>query len=767
VFESLFSFLFKYEQLVFQQGQFVLGASRSMWLAAGVAGLAAAYALWSYRQLAALRVRDRAILLTLRVALIGVALFALLRPMLLLKVAVPQQNFVGILLDDSRSMQIGDQDGKPRSDFLISQLGRSDAPLLTELGKRFQVKVFRFSSSAERLQSTADLTFQGTGTRLGEVFDRARQELSGLPVAGLVLATDGSDNSEKTLDDSLAALKAQAMPVFAIGIGRDRLTRDIQITRVETPRRSLKGSSLVLDVVVTQTGYAGAKVPLFVEDDGRVVSSQDIVLPGDGESETVKVRLKASETGPRVFKFRVPVQANEEVAQNNQRESLIEVYNRREKILYLEGQPRPEPKFIRRATENDDNLQVVLLWRTAEATVTVPDKYLRLGVDGPEELQNGFPQTREELFSYRGIILGSVEASAFTPEQQRMLEDFVDIRGGGLLALGGERSFSEGGWAGTPLADALPVVLDPGSRGPQYPPAELVVQPSRAGLTHPSTQIADSADDVAAKWKDLPMLTSLNPLVETKPGANVLLTGKDSRGREQVVFAYQRYGRGKALVLPVQDTWLWRMHSKMDVKDVTHATFWQRLIRWQVDGVPDRVMASATPDRVQRGEPMTLTAEVVDPEYKGINDGRITARVTAPSGKVEDVPMDWTVEHDGEYRARFTPAEDGLYKVSLGGTTRDGKETGRGSMTVRVAPSDAEYFDAAMRAPLLQRVAEQTEGRYYAAKDAAAVVDAITYSGKGITVVEERELWDMPVNLILLLGLMGSEWLYRRSRGLA
>ncbi len=141
--------------------------------------------------------------------------FALLRPVLLLKVAVPQQNFVGILLDDSRSMQIADQDGKPRSEFLISQLGRPDAPLLTELGKRFQVKVFRFSSSAERLQSAADLTFQGTGTRLGEAFDRARQELSGLPVAGLVLATDGSDNAERTLDESIAGLKSQAMPVFA------------------------------------------------------------------------------------------------------------------------------------------------------------------------------------------------------------------------------------------------------------------------------------------------------------------------------------------------------------------------------------------------------------------------------------------------------------------------------------------------------------------------------------------------------------------------
>ena len=80
----------------------------------------------------------------------------------------------------------------------------------------------------------------------------------------------------------------------------------------------------------------------------------------------------------------------------------------------------------------------------------------------------------------------------------------------------------------------------------------------------------------------------------------MLLTGVDGRGREQVAFAYQRYGRGKTLVLPVQDTWLWRMHSKMDVKDMTHHTFWQRLVRWQVDGVPDRVMASAVPDRCRR-----------------------------------------------------------------------------------------------------------------------------------------------------------------------
>jgi uncharacterized membrane protein len=423
---------------------------------------------------------------------------------------------------------------------------------------------------------------------------------------------------------------------------------------------------------------------------------------------------------------------------------------------------------VKLATEDDDHLQIVLLQRTASATATVPDKYYRRDVDGAEELQSGFPSSREELFAYRAIILGSIEASAFTPDQLRMLEDFVDVRGGGLIALGGLRSVSEGGWAGTPLANALPIALDAAAPKPFDPPLELIVRTTRAGESHPATQIAEG-EAQAAKWLELPALTAVNaaPLSALKPGATALLTGTDERGRDQVVLAYQRYGRGKTLAMPVQDTWMWRMHAKMAVEDKTHHTFWQRLARWLVDGVPDRVMVSARPDRVQRGEPVALTADVMDPEYVGINDGRITARVTAPSGKVESVPMEWNIEHAGEYLARFTPSEDGLYRVAVEGTNRAGLDVGRGATAVRVAPSDAEYFDAAMRAPLLERLARESDGRFFRAANTGGLVDAITYSGRGITVVEERDLWDMPVILLLLLASMGGEWLYRRRRGLA
>ena len=119
------------------------------------------------------------------------------------------------------------------------------------------------------------------------------------------MVTDGADTSDAAIDEPLASLKARSIPVFTVGVGQERFERDIQVTRVETPRAVLKGTALVVDVVLSQTGYGGQTVPLTVEDDGRIVSTQDVKLPADGESATVKVRFTASEAGPRLFRFRV------------------------------------------------------------------------------------------------------------------------------------------------------------------------------------------------------------------------------------------------------------------------------------------------------------------------------------------------------------------------------------------------------------------------------------------------------------------------------
>ncbi len=550
-------------------------------------------------------------------------------------------------------------------------------------------------------------------------------------------------------------------PVFPVGVGQDHFARDIQISRVETPRSTLKGTSLSVDVVLTQTGYAGQSVPLQVEDEGRIVSSQKVTMPPDGQSATVRVTFTASDAGARLYRFKVAPQDGEQVTQNNTRDALVEVADRKEKVLYMEGEPRYEVKFIRRALEDDQNLQVVILQRTAE------DKYLRLDVGSPDELIGGFPKTREELFAYRAFILGSVEAASFSPDQLRMLADFVSKRGGSLLMIGGRRSFAEGGWAGTPVAEVLPVELEGAARtgGPEEA-TWLSIHPTRAGATYPVTQLADTEQASNAKYNDMPQLTAVNEVRTPKPGATVLLTGTDDRRQDHIALAFQRYGRGKSMVFPIQDSYLWKMDATIPVTDTTHSMFWRRLVRWLVDGVPSPVSINTSIDRVEPGEPMKLTAEIEDPAFVEVNDAQVIATVTAPSGKTTEVPLQWTVTRDGEYGRSFVPDEPGKYQVKAT-ATRGQKDLGSNTTYARASAGDSEYFDAAMRSSLLNRIAEETGGHFFTPADAAKLPEAISYSGRGVTVVEERDLWDMPAVLMLLLGLIAAEWGFRRKRGLA
>jgi uncharacterized membrane protein len=760
VFETLFQFLFEYRPDVFRQGDFRFAPPAGAPVAAVVVIAALAIAFVSYRVLRSrVQWRERAVLGGLRIAALAIILFCIFRPVLVVKAAIAQQNVVGILIDDSRSMQLPETNAgtASRADRVRQTFGNPDSAMMKALADKFLVRTFRFSSASSRVSAPSDLTFSGTQTRLANAIESARQELAGLPVSGLVLVTDGADTTDSTAADALLASKAEALPVFTVGIGPETLSHDIQVGRVQTPRTALKGTSLLVDAVLTQTGYAGQTVTLDVEDGGRIVGSQPVRLPADGDPVSVRVRFTATEAGPRVFRLKVAPQAGEVVVQNNQRDVQIDIRDRKERILYYEGEPRFEMKFARQAIKDDPNLQLVTLQRTAE------NKHLRLDIDAAGvELASGFPKTREELFAYRGLVLGSVEASAFNADQLRMIAEFVDVRGGGLLLLGGARAFAEGGYAGTPLAEVMPVIL--GSSSGAF--THVKVHPTRAGQAHAVTQLGDTEQASAERWKTMPPLSTVNMIDALKPGATALLSGTDDRRRERVVLAYERYGRGKSVAFPVQDSWMWQMHSTIRLEDQTHENFWRQLLRWLVDGVPDAVETRPVTDRVEPGQPVALTADVVDPRFVELNDATVVAHVTSPSGKTSAMPLQWTGERNGQYRASFPTNESGWYQAKLE-ATREGKTVGTAVTNIRAVPDDAEYFDATMHAPLLQRIAKETGGRFYKPDAMTSLPDDLKYSGRGVTAVEERELWHMPVLLMALVTIVCAEWGLRRAWRLA
>ncbi|HSC29831.1 MAG TPA: glutamine amidotransferase [Vicinamibacterales bacterium] len=760
--ESLFQLFFNYRPVIFQQGEFRLVPSTGAYVAAGLAAAAIAVAILTYRTAQSRSpARHRLVLAGIRAATLLLLLTCLFRPVLVIKAAVPQQNFLGVLIDDSRSMQIADWGEGTRGTFARQVFGTADSALLKTLSDRFVLRTFRFSSASTRVSGPDELTFGGAQTKLGAALDGARQELAGLPLAGLVVVSDGADTTDAELTEALLALKAAAVPVFTVGVGREQVERDIQIDRVSTPRSALKGTSLMIDVLVTQTGYAGETVMLDVENDGRIMGSQEVKLPIDGEPAAVRVRFTATEAGPRVFRFRIAPRPGELITQNNQRDALIEIRDATEKILYFEGEPRQEMKFLRRAVAEDKNLLITTLQRTAD------NKYMRLDVDGPDELVAGFPRTREELFAYRGLILGSVEAGAFTGDQLRMIAEFVERRGGGLLALGGGRAFAEGGYAGTPVAEALPMVIERPARSLEgLPLSRIRVRPTRAGEAHALAQIAPTEAASLARWNELPGLTTVNDLREVKAGATILLNGTDEGRRTRPVLAFQRYGRGKTIAFTPQDSWHWQMDVSISVEDMTHENFWRQLLRWLVDGVPEAVDVHTSAERVEAGEQITLTADVVDKAYVELNDARVVATVTTPAGAPLEVPLQWTGERNGQYRGSFTAPEEGMYLARVE-ASREGQSIGAGIAHVRAAPGDAEYFDPVMHAARLQRIADETGGRFYTADRASGVPEDLKYTGRGVTTIEERDLWHMPIVLMLLVGLVCAEWGYRRAVGMA
>ena len=771
---ATFAFLFKYRPAVFQQGDLAFGAPAPVIVLLLVGLALGAPAVLSYVGVRGKSSRkDRIILGAIRVAALATLLVCLFRPKLLLSSAVPHRNYVGVLVDDSRSMRIADRAGRARADFVRDSVSTERSTLIAALRQRFQVRVYRFGGTANRLADSAALQFNENETRLGDALEAARRELESLPTSGLVLVTDGADNSRTAMSDELLTLRARSVPVFTIGVGAEKFDRDIEVRRVETAHSVLKGSTLMADVLVRQHGYAGVKVPLVIEDGGRIVASVDVVLPADGDVSPVRVQARLNEAGPRTLTFRIPLQTGEQVVQNNSQSTLVNVRDDREKILFVEGEPRHELRFIRAAVEADSNLQLVALQRSAEG------KFLRLGVDGPDELLTGFPATRAELYHYRAIILGSIEASFFTRDQLMMLADFVNVRGGGLLLLGGRHALSEGGYAGTPLADVIPVEL----QGAAVPDslsffADLSVQLEPAGQIHAVSQLTTDPAKVAERWKSLPWVTSVNHIRRVKPGAVTLIKGsKPPLGRagepgvalssyEQPVLVYQHYGRGLAIAFPIQDSWTWKMDATVPVDDQTFATFWRQLLRWLTADVPTRVSVRATPDQVNPRSPVDLHAEVTDSAYLRLNDAEVVAHVRTPTHGVRDIPLEWAVDRDGEYRATFTPDEPGVHVVRVDATARSGAKASDSSV-VRVAELNEEFVDAEMRAPLLKRIAQETGGRYYTPPTTGTLAADIAMSRRGVTVVNEMDLWDMPINFLLLVVLVSAEWGFRKWRGLA
>ena len=363
----------------------------------------------------------------------------------------PQQNIIAVVVDDSRSMAIADDGGAPRQTQAVKAL---KGGVLRELQKNYQTRLYSLDSRVTRISKLSDLHPTAPATRIGDSLKQLVAETSDLPIGAIVLLSDGGDNSGGIDLDTIAALRNRHIPVHTVGFGLEQTPQDIEINDAVIAPRALENSRLSATVTFHQRGFAGQKSTLAIRDGTKVLASQPVTFAADGRLQTESLLFNAGDAGAKTLQVSIDPLAGEQNRANNTVTRLVNVSARQRRASFMSRASRGGSTNLsgaRRTTMPTCRSPPCCAPRRTRSTAR--------GSTNPTELADGFPARAEDLFAYQGLIIGSVEAGYFTPAQQDLIRQFVDRRGGGLLMLGGRFGLADGGWGGSPVADALPVVL--------------------------------------------------------------------------------------------------------------------------------------------------------------------------------------------------------------------------------------------------------------------------------------------------------------------
>src|SRR5436190_259408 len=764
----LVRFFFGHEQAVFKNGRFGFDVRPGIVLLVVLTLSVGFFIYFIYiRPRWRLKSGTTATLVALRTALLTLMVVLLLRPVVVVSSVIPRSSYVAVVVDDSLSMKLHDVpgDSATRLDIVKQALlnqGAGNKAFLTRLEEKFKTNLYGFSGGLTNVKDGNDLHGEGRTSDLAGALDETIKRSSGMPLSAVVIATDGASNVPRDLAATLRELRARDISVFTVGVGNPSRTLDAELVRVNMPRRVLVGSRVNIEAFVGLTGFGASKVLIGVREDGRAIKTEEFSFRGN-DTQAVNIEITPATSGVHRYTVEVTPLDGELTVENNKQDTLVEVIPGPLRILYVEGEPRWELGKIRESLlPNEKNVTLVCLQRTGE------NKFYRQGIGSQNELVSGFPKTEEELFAYDALIIGSVEAGFFSADQLRNIEAFVARRGAGFLALGGRLAFDGGKYKGTTLEDLLPVALtgnptnDNNSFEPLYKPILTA-----AGAKHPITRLNEDRGQNQKTWNDLPPISISQILNSIKPGASVLLEARKAEGGGQPVplLIQQRYGRGQTLALTASDTWRWRM--RMDSKSTAHETFWRQMLRYLVSGTPLQTEVSSEQDVYALDDTVRIVADVRDKKFNAVSDARATARITKPSGATVDVPLKFTTLNDANtYDGEFKVDELGQHKIELIGTSGSlGTLNAKSDMLV--SDLNREFYGAGQNSDLLKRISAETGGKYYTPDQTQSLLDDLTYRQSPYSERVTKDLWDMPINFMLIVMLLSAEWFLRKREGLA
>ena len=687
----------------------IWGSPHLMAVTLGLVALATAVILWSYTRAEAKR-SVRIAAGVLKVLGFTALAISLLEPLLTGSRPRRGANAFVILADNSQSLQIRNGGGPGNNGDWMRRTVWGDSQWKTRLGQDYDVRSYVFDTHLRSVDGFGGLTFDGTGSAVATSLEALVKRFRGLPLAGVLLFTDGNRTDLGDLD--LSSLP----PIYPVIPPSPSAVRDVGVAQVSINLTNFESAPVVIRADVATVGLSGESVVAVLADQaGKQVERQTLKATGDGKPLSFRFQFRPDRKGVSFYRVEAfPASdrtkaeegghesaTTEQTLANNSRLVVIDQGAGPYRVLYVSGRPNWEFKFLKRAIDEDKEVELIGLLRIAkrqpkfdfrnartQSTSPLFDGFdhpdpetaerqdqpvlIRLGTDAVE-LRDGFPKAVDELYKYHAVIIDDLEASFFNPDQQTLLRSFVSERGGGLLMLGGPDSFTAGKYDKTPVGELLPVYLNRPSLPQDEGDYRLVL--TKEGWLQPWVRVRKTEDEESKRLAGMSTFQTLSRAGGIKPGAVVLSEVQDSAGTAAPALVAQSFGKGHVAALLIGDLWRWGMHRENQTEDDFDRS-WRQTVRWLVGDVPSRVSVTVRPKPASVAPALSLAARVVDAEFRPLDNAKVNFRIELPGGDGFALDAEPDPSEAGAYAATYVPRVPGAYRVVAKVSAPDGSAVG-------------------------------------------------------------------------------------------
>ncbi len=582
-----------------------------------------------------------------------------------------------------------------------------------------------------------------------------------------VVISDGQHNIEGNSPQMTAAvLGDRRIPVHTVGSGALIRPEDLAVQGVEAPQTVFHDDRVKGEILLTDDMPPGQPFDVTIEHEGKEIFSQRLVtdrshhrrVPFDFSVKELVEQVRPPRDGVRMINVPLNLQVkvsqldDEAEAANNEQPMVVHAITEPRKVLIVDGRSRWETRYLRNLFERDKRWSVNALF----AGIMSNGSWRRGDAVGM------FPQDRETLFSYDLIVLGDVNRNLLRDEEIEWLHDYVNSRGGGLLLIDGRRGHLRK-YTDTPLFDLYPIEWLSELGNETEMPRRLKLTPT--GNAVASLRLQTDAAENAALWPELHPPHWVAP-VRALEGTETLVTAELQSDKTVPVMVYRSYGAGKVIYLGMDESWRWRY----EVGDLYHARFWNQLAKWsgeQPFAVQDQYAKLDAGKPVYKpGDKAEIRARLRDKNGKPLLDADVIAELIQDGKKIASIPLEPDVNKGGVFRGTTPALESGSFEVGLVvSELADVEVKARAKFSVEDQLS-LEKRELVMNEQLLQKMAQQSGGRYYREEDLGQLLKMLEPLSHGKIVESETQLWRSYWWFIPIVLLFTFEWVLRKRAGM-